>query len=205
MRDTFHGWAAVDKMDIDVVADLIITGRKASEVRPDTWLFSHIGNSKNSLVVLDFGCGFGRNSFGMAMYGENWTVIGYDNEGMLSRVPEFFAINYSGKIPNNLWFVSEWNQIVLHKIDVIFCSLVLQHIYEDALMKYIQDFKQMTNKLIVTGRRFNDGKGKRSTWTILEEHGLIPDEFYGDCGQISYVAEGDPTEHNMAIYNLQAK
>lgn len=202
MKDTFHGWSTVGKMDIDVVADLIVTGRKASEAKPDEWLIDLIGDPAEALTVLDFGCGFGRNAFGMAKHSDKWTVIGYDNPAMLSRVPEFATINYDGKIPKNLWFLSDWDQVALHRVDRIVCSLVLQHIYEDALVKYAHDFKLMTPTLIVTGRRFNDDKEKRSTWTILEEQGLTPDEFYAERERIPYTPYGDPSEHNTAIYNF---
>lgn len=200
MKDTFHGWATVGEMKIDRVADLIVTGRKANEAVPDEWIFPYIGDPSESLTVLDFGCGFGRNSFGLARQ-SNWTVVGYDNEAMLGRVKEFSSINYDGRIPKNLWFLSDWEQVKLHRVDRIFCSLVLQHIYEDALRTYIKDFKRMTTRLVVVGRRSND-EALRSTWTILEEQGLVPREFYSGPQKIDYVPEGAPEDHNMAIYTF---
>jgi len=203
MKDTFHGWSTVGQMDIDVVADLIATGRKVSDVKPDDWLINNfIGFPDQNKLILDFGCGFGRNAFGMAKHSKKWTIIGYDNEAMLSKVPEFATINYKGELPENLLFMSDWNRVSLYKVDVIVCTLVLQHIYEHTLIKYIQNFKKMTHRLVVSGRRFNDDATKRSTWTILEEEGLIPDKFYGVNGEMPYTAEGDPEEHNTAVYVL---
>ena len=203
MKDTFHGWSTVGQMDIDVVADLIATGRKVSDVKPDDWLINNfIGFPDQNKLILDFGCGFGRNAFGMAKHSKKWTIIGYDNEAMLSKVPEFATINYKGELPENLLFMSDWNRVSLYKVDVIVCTLVLQHIYEHTLIKYIQNFKKMTHRLVVSGRRFNDDATKRSTWTILEEEGLIPDKFYGVNEEMPYTAEGDPEEHNTAVYVL---
>lgn len=202
LKDTFHAWSLVAKLGIDEVCDLIVTGRKASEVRPDEWIYPFIGTPDDSRRVLDFGCGFGRNAFGLATHGKNWKIVGYDNEAMLGRVSEFATIHYGGEIPFNLSFVSDWEQLKAQKFDCIMCSLVLQHIYEDALAIYVNDFKQMTGRLIVTGRRFNDDKSRRSTWAILEDSGLIPTEFYAGHLKIPYIAEGDPNDHNTAVYSL---
>jgi len=201
MKDTFaEGWTKINELSLDTVVDLIVTGRTAIEARPDEWIYKLFGNNDIPITILDFGCGVGRNSFGFAINHKNWTVVGYDSDQMISRIPEYAAIHYNGIIPNNLWFVSDWNQLVHHKFDKIICSLVLQHIYEDALAKYCKDFKTMTNFLFVTGRRYNDDKGNRSNWTILEEQGLIPNKFMRECTIIPYSAEGDPNEHNSAFY-----
>jgi SAM-dependent methyltransferase len=168
MKDTFAGgWAKVNELDLDVVTDLIVTGRTTAEAKPDRWLFSFLKDNDKAVTILDFGCGFGRNAFGLAIQHPHWTVIGYDSEQMLSRVPEYAAIHYEGKIPNNLWFVSDWPQLTHHTFDKILCSIVLQHIYEEPLSRYCKDFKKMTKFLFVTGRRYNDDVGKRSTWIIL--------------------------------------
>lgn len=201
MKDTFHGWATVDKMNIDTVVDLIVTGKTAIEAKPDKWIYKYLAHSDEEITILDFGCGVGRNSFGFAMESNKWTITGYDNDAMLSKIKEFSELHYDGKIPPNLSFTSDWDLVKTKKFDLIICSLVLQHIYEDALIKYIQDFKQMTNKLIVIGRRYNDDK-HRSVWIILEEQKLIPIRFYEGDKLIPYKPEGDPHDHNMAIYVL---
>ena len=87
------------------------------------------------------------------------------------------------------------------KFDVIFCGLVLQHIYEDALGVYLKDFKNMTKKMIVMGRRFNDDPKGRSTWTILGENGWVPSKFLSGLTQIPYTPDGNPEDHNIAIYD----
>lgn len=202
MKNTFHEWSAVGKFDLDKVCDLIVTGRKASEARPDVWVYPFIGDAEQPLRVLDFGCGFGRNALGIASKHDKWSVVGYDNEAMLSRVNEFAAIHYGGVIPPNLTFTSDWEKLKTETFDCIACIIVLQHIYEDALAVYANDFKKMTKRLFITGRRFNDDKNNRSTWTILGEQGLVPDKFYAGHIEIPYKPDGDPGEHNIALYFL---
>lgn len=189
-------------MDIDKVCDLIVTGRKATEARPDTWIYPFIGDPATPLRILDFGCGFGRNAFGIASSNEKWNVVGYDNDAMLGRVPEFAAIHYNGVVPSNLSFSSDWDHLKTQTFDCIACIIVLQHIYEDALATYIADFKKMTKHLIVAGRRFNDDVRHRSTWDILEENGVVPEKFYAGHLKIPYSPKGEPEDHNIAIYSL---
>lgn len=200
MKETFKGWANVKSMSIDAVSNLILTGRKAHETKPDMWMWKYMGSLNQSMNILDFGCGFGRNTFGMALYSPQWNIIGYDNDEMLSKVQEFYFINYKEDMPFNVQFLSEWDKIKTRKFDIIFCCIVLQHIMECYIAQYVEDFMTMTSCLIVSGRRFNDDVGKKSTWSILEENGLIPVEFYKENLKIEYSSDGNPNDHNTAIY-----
>lgn len=202
MKNTFGGWAHVHDKSIDEVSDLIVTGRKANEATPDTWLTDYLGDRNKSLKVLDFGCGFGRNAFWLSNHCPFWTIIGYDNEAMILRTGEFSKIKYNGQIPFNLHFETDWCKVKETSFDVIYCTLVLQHIGEQTLTQYLSDFKKMTKRLIVAGRRYNDDKN-RSTWKIIEEAGLLPDMFYSGNTCIQYKAEGDPHDHNFGIYTIK--
>lgn len=180
--------------------DYILTGRKAIEAQPDSWILNTIGSSILPLKVLDFGCGVGRNTFGAAIQRPKWWVVGYDNDGMISKKDEFFALHYKPPVPLNVVFTSDWEAVKAHQFDVIFCSLVLQHIYEDALVTYLKDFRLITQKLIVSGRRSNDDPKGRITWRILEEQGWTPNEFFHNGNPIDYTPDGHPEEHHTAIY-----
>ena len=195
MKNTFNGWLEVDKLDINETVDLILTGRTAAQAIPDQWIFPYIGGKDEDLNVLDFGCGVGRNTFGMKEYAPMWSITGYDNENMLNKIQEFHCIHYYNKpIYKDITFSPEWNNLKSCRFNTIFCCLVLQHIYKNTLQSYIKDFKNMTNKLIVFGRRFNDDGGtETSTWSILEDNGLVPYQFYSGTKEISYSnGKGDP-------------
>lgn len=201
MNETFRGrWSKLDECDINKVSDLILTGTTAKEAEASTWLPNFLGDEDKPITLLDFGCGFGRNTIWLAKTFPQWTVVGYDSEQMLKRVPEYAFIKYDGKLPNNVWFVSNWEQVRMHKFDKMMCVLVLQHIHGPDLANYLKDFKNITSFLLVHGRRYNDGKGQRSTWAILEENGYLPDKFYSGHEDAPYIADGDPSEHNSAKY-----
>lgn len=202
MKKTFRGgWSIIDKFNLEQITDLILTGCNPETAKPDTWLYDwFINDANNSLTILDFGCGIGRNTFGLATHFPKWKIYGYDSEGMIGKSKEYYNIHYDGKMPDNLTFLTDWEKVKSIKFDKVICMLVLQHIYEADLANYAKDFKNMTKFMLVSGRRFNDDLKKRSTWTILEEQGLIPSKFF--CGhlQIPYTSEGDPNEHNIAFY-----
>ena len=202
MKNTFNGWANIGTYDINTISNLIVTGRLVKEAVADVWLFKYIGDTKRSLNILDFGCGMGRNTFQLGMMNPNWTIVGYDNEAMLEKTNIYHNIHYSNPLPNNVIFSSDWESIKSQKFDCIFCCLVLQHIYENTLKTYIFDFKQMSSKLVVAGRRFNDDVGNRSTWKILEECGLTPFKFLNGDTEIDFISEGPPEDHHLAIYTL---
>ena len=59
----------------------------------------------------------------------------------------------------------------------------------------------MTNKLIVSGRRFNDDMVDdkyKNTWEIFENNGYYP----SNINDIKYSIEGDLEEHTLCIYDL---
>jgi adenine specific DNA methylase Mod len=63
-------------------------------------------------------------------------------------------------------FGSEWEYIRQDKFDAIMAVLAFQHINEEEIVLYMEDFSRMTNRVLINGRRFNDD-GKKNTWDIL--------------------------------------
>ena len=202
MKDTFNFWSKINILDLNTVSNLILTGHTAANSFPDVWLYDYLGDKTAPLNILDFGCGLGRNAYGLGMHSASWNIVGYDNDSMLKKTDDFRKIHYRGTVFENVFFRSDWEEIKTMKFDAILCCIVLQHIHEIPLVQYIKDFKLMTQKLIVAGRRFNDDPKKRSTWAILEENGLIPTDFYRNSTKIAYDKDGDANDHNLAIYNL---
>ena len=196
MKNVFNAWENISSLSIDKVANFILTGHTANRFYADDFLYPHLTPTK----ILDFGCGIGRNTFGLSVYNAEWKIVGYDSDEMLKYIDEYKTIKYTDDNFPNVDFSSDWNALSKMSFDSIFCAIVLQHIMESDLKSYINDFKKMTNTLLVAGRRFNDDTKKRSTWKIIEECGLIPLEFYKGHEKISYSPDGDGNEHNLAIY-----
>lgn len=191
--------------NIDDVSGFILTGRTAVQMDPDTWFFSTCLSNTDSLNILDFGCGVGRNSYGMSLYCKNWNVTGYDSSEMLSRTNEYFKIRYPNVVyPSNVKFSSNWKELITVKFDVAFCSLVFQHIHEKDLTEYLKDFKNI-KCMIVWGRRFNDDNNK-NTWKIIEDSGFYPYKCLGwtpsGFGGMEYKIDGDLHEHMACFYKL---
>lgn len=201
MNDTFNRWIKIRNSSLDEVIDLVLTNQTCETMKSDIWLTSIFGDKNVNLSILDFGCGVGRNIFEFSQNSPNWRFYGYDNPNMLDKANEYSKIKFNKTIYDysNLELISDWDRLKTMRFDCIYATIVFQHIHERDLNKYLEDIKRMTNKLIVSGRRFNDdmvdGKYK-NTWQILENNGYHPSN---KC-DIKYSIDGDPEEHIMCIY-----
>jgi len=84
---------------------------------------------------------------------------------------------------------------------------VFQHIFEDDLSIYLTDLKKITDRLVVSGRRFNDDVEEskyKNTWEILEKNGWFPSECYRD-NNLKYSSAGDINEHFLCVYDIVSK
>jgi len=203
MSNKFNGWYNVNEYKLDKVIDLVITNGTVDTINPDIHLFDLLGNSDDNLKVLDFGCGVCRNTGYLSMKYPNWRVYGYDNDNMLKHAADYCLQKYELDVnaQSNLTLTSNWDRLKNEKFDAIFALLVFQHIYEKDINEYLKDISQMTKKLIVFGRRFNDemldGKYK-NTWQIFENNGFYP----SNATEVSYKTYGDLEEHTLCIYNF---
>ena len=203
MKNTFNGWSHIEQFNLNKVIDLVLTNGTSDTIKSDMWLTPMIGDKSESLSVLDFGCGVGRNIFDFSQNFQNWKFYGYDNPHMLDKANEYSKLKFNKTIYDysNIELISNWEQLKKIKFDCIYATIVFQHIHENDLNLYLQDIKQMTHRLIVSGRRFNDdiidGKYK-NTWQILENNGFYP----SNANEINYKIEGDPEEHITCIYDI---
>jgi SAM-dependent methyltransferase len=203
MKNTFNGWSHIEQFNLNKVIDLVLTNGTSDTIKSDMWLTPMIGDKSESLSVLDFGCGVGRNIFDFSQNFQNWKFYGYDNPHMLDKANEYSKLKFNKTIYDysNIELISNWEQLKKIKFDCIYATIVFQHIHENDLNLYLQDIKQMTHRLIVSGRRFNDdvtdGKYK-NTWQILENNGYHP----SNVSDIKYSVDGDPEEHITCIYDL---
>lgn len=203
MNNSFNGWFYVDQYNLNKVVDLVLTNGTAETIKSDMWLTQFIGDKSTPLSILDFGCGVGRNIFDFSHNFPNWKFYGYDNPNMINKANEYSNIRFGKNIKqySNLELFSDWDKLKTIKFDCIYATIVFQHIHEKDLNNYLQDIKQMTHKLIVSGRQFNDdmidGKYK-NTWQILENNGFHPT----NAKEINYKIEDDPEQHITCIYDL---
>lgn len=203
MNKTFNGWNDVEKLTLDNVVDLVLTNGTAETINSDMWLIPTIGDESKLLSVLDFGCGVGRNIFDFSQNFPNWKFYGYDNPHMIDKANEYSKLKFNKTIYDysNLELISDWDRLKTIKFDCIYATIVFQHIHEKDLNVYLQDIKNMTNRLIVSGRRFNDDMvddNYKNTWQILENNGYYP----SNVNDIKYSIDGDLEEHTLCVYDL---
>lgn len=203
MKINFNGWSHVDRYNLDTVVDLVLTNGTIENIQADTWLLNKIETESNHKSILDFGCGVGRNIFQFSTERPNWNFIGYDNVNMIEKAKEFSKKRFNKSVEeySNVKLINDWQLIKSKRFDCIYATIVFQHIHETDLNLYLQDIKQMTSKLIVSGRRFNDDivEGKfKNTWQILENNGYYP----SNARDINYLTDGDSEEHITCLYDI---
>jgi 2-polyprenyl-3-methyl-5-hydroxy-6-metoxy-1,4-benzoquinol methylase len=200
MNKDFGHWAKVGELTIDQLEERILTNSKEKQFSAECWMFPLIGDKTKPLAVLDFGCGLGRNTWPMAKHSDRWMITGYDNPVMLARIPEYKEIS-NLEMLRNIRFSSDWDSLKHEWFDCIVCTLVLQHVKEEVIAEYVKDFKGMTNRVVILSRRFND-HGKKNTWEILEEQGLVPSAYFSHDLLTLYTSQGNRNDHNTAVYSL---
>jgi hypothetical protein len=193
---SFRGWGEIAKKDINTVSHFMLTGATATTMRPDEQLFRLAGRGNTKTRVLDFACGVGRNTWGMKMRFPLWSLTGYDCENMLSRSKEYFKSFYGRENYPPVAFNHNWDEVRGMKFDCIISTIALQHICERDLLIYLNDFKGMTDKIVISGRRVNDD-GRKNTWGIIERVWGKPTHCDRKGG---FVMEGDPEEHFTCVY-----
>jgi len=205
MKNSFGLWESqIASSSLDSVINYILTNNNAETIEYKTDCILHFVDADDygkPLSVLDFGCGVCRNAIAIAKQLPNWNIVGYDNQNMLNQAANLYRLKLGGSINEvkNLQLESNWDKLKLLKFDIIYANLVFQHIKEKDLRLYLSHIKQMTNTLIVYGRRFNDdiknGENK-NTWKILEKNGFFPEN------NERYSLEGKPKEHFGVIYKI---
>ena len=160
MTHNFNEYGQIENHDLNQLIDLIVYNHNIDNIFADEWLLNFFNKSDKRLKILDFGCGVGRNVFGLLEKSSNIDIVAYDSEKMLERTSEYCHSKYNKNISDypNVTFTSDWKYVKSQKFDYTYATLVLQHIFEEELNQYCQDFKNITKKLIVHGRRHNDDK-----------------------------------------------
>jgi len=130
--------------------------------------------------VLDFGCGVGRNFPCVRTFGRH--VAGYDLPPMIARCRELAP-------PVDL-LSDDWNALKARRFDLIFASLVLQHIEVDVVRGYLADFAQMAPVTYLLTRNSSD-----FGVNVLD---LVAESRAFDAGECT-VVDHDPETHQLRV------
>jgi SAM-dependent methyltransferase len=177
-------WTAVAQSeDPDDVRERILTGFKSG--KPFTPYVPTLALPRVR-SALDFGCGLGRN------FPYLWTVAdhvtGFDLAPMVQRCR---AEAPSGPVR----LESDWDSLRRERFDLVFASLVLQHIEPPACAEYLKDFATMT-PLVYVLTRLDSDFGTQVLETI-DSAGLFT---ASECVEV----EHDPSTHQLRVLGRAA-
>jgi len=141
-----ENWEAIAaESDPDELRERIFTGFKAG--KPFTPYVPTIPLPTPVKSVLDFGCGVGRNFPYIETIADQ--VVGFDVEPMIVRCRELATETVD-------LLTSDWDEISRRRFDLVFASLVLQHVETDACRAYLADFAKMAPAIYVLTRLQSD-------------------------------------------------
>ena len=131
--------------DADELRERIFTGYKTG--KPFTSYVPTIALPARVAPVLDFGCGVGRNFPYLKSIARQ--VVGFDVEPMIARCRELATETVDV-------LTSDWEDVSRRQFDLVFASLVLQHIDTDACRAYLADFAKIAPAIYVLTRLQSD-------------------------------------------------
>ena len=131
--------------------------------------------------VLDFGCGLGRNFPYLTSIARS--VTGFDLPPMIARC-RTLATQPVDRLED------DWARLREERFDLIFVSLVLQHIENDACLSYLHDFARMAPLVDLCTR--TDGDYGRNVLDLVAETGAY------DCGPCIEVVH-DPGANQLVV------
>ena len=163
----------------DDIREKILTGSKAGKpFAPHT---PTIALPPGLDRVLDFGCGLGRNFPYLTSIARR--VTGFDLPPMIARC-RTLATQPVDRLED------DWARLREERFDLIFVSLVLQHIENDACLSYLHDFARMAPLVDLCTR--TDGDYGRNVLDLVAETGAY------DCGPCTEVVH-DPGSNQLRV------
>jgi SAM-dependent methyltransferase len=131
-------------------------------------------------AVLDFGCGLGRNFPYLTSIATR--VVGYDLPAMIDRC--------RAQKPGRVELTSDWDAVRSARFDLVFASLVLQHVPEDWCRTAIAAFARIAPATYLLAR--GEGDFGFSALDVVAQSGLFET---GECR----VVDHDPATHQLRI------
>ena len=138
-------WSEIAGGDPDELRERILTGYKAG--KPFTPYIPTIAFPAQIEFVLDFGCGLGRNFPYLKTIATR--VDGFDLPTMIERCRALATEPVSD-------LVSDWTDARTRRYDLVFASLVLQHVDTDECRRCLADFARMAPHVYLLTRTRTD-------------------------------------------------
>ncbi len=129
--------------------------------------------------MLDFGCGVGRNFPYLKSIARQ--VAGFDLEPMIVRCRSLATENVD-------LLSSDWEDVSRRRFDLVFASLVLQHVETEPCRAYLADFARVSPAIYVITRLQSDFGA--NVLGLVAESGLFEVQV---CAEV----EHDPVQHRL--------
>jgi SAM-dependent methyltransferase len=173
-------WLAIARgSNPDDLRESILSGYKAGKpftpYVPTLALPSPIG------WTLDFGCGIGRNFPFLKSRAPH--VAGFDLEPMIERCRALATDDVE-------FLTAHWEEVTSRRFDLVFASLVLQHIEPEVYRSYLQDFARISPALYVLTRI--EGDFGSNVLRVIAETELFD---AGECVEVDH----DPDTHQLRV------
>jgi SAM-dependent methyltransferase len=152
-------WRNVAALDEVGVREAILTGYR--DGKPFTPYVPTIDIGRGGRV-LDFGCGLGRNFPYLTSIADE--VVGFDLPEMVAR---------ARSESRDVSLEADWSVLAAQRFDLVFASLVFQHIEPAQLRRYLADIMAMTRRCYVLSRGRHDFGGP--TLRYVREFAYVPD------------------------------
>ena len=178
--DMTDDWLSVARAeDLDDVRERILTGYRGG--KPFTPYVPTIELPRGIARVLDFGCGLGRNFPYLTTIARE--VVGFDLPPMIERCGDL-------RVDPGARLTSHWDELRVDRFDLIFATLVLQHLEPAICRGYLDDFARMAPVLYVLTRARSD-----FDTNVLDE--IAASGFFesGPCVEV----EHDPDTHQLRV------
>ena len=170
---------AARSADADQLREQILTGFKSG--KPFTPYVPTLALPSPLHSVLDFGCGLGRNFPYLTSLGAS--VTGFDLPPMIERCRTLAPAQVER-------LSDDWAEIRASRFDLIFASLVLQHVETDACRAYLRDFARMASHVYLLTRTQTDF-GVNLLQLVAEAEAFDA----GDC----VIVEHDSATHQLRV------
>jgi len=169
-----------ENADTDDLRDRILAGYK--DGKPFTPYVPTIPMPEPLDSVLDFGCGLGRNF--PYLTGIARSVAGFDLPPMIERCRSVAAGTVDFLSP-------DWNQVRQLRFDLIFTTLVLQHIEPHPARAFLHDFAHMAPSVYLLTR--TDTDFGESLLDIVSDLGFF--DVAGECVEVDH----DQKTHQLRV------